>query len=635
MKRIKRFILTFIALFIIFPCLTNAATELSASTQNPIVGDILYVQLEANYGKELRIRDLHLYIDYDPTYFELSTVKWVKTKREMGTTREESGKVYVDKTAGNWTSGPVLQLELKVLKAGSTRINMYETQKAYYTNGSPIAQTMAGIVINSVEPNSNTYLAKLYVKGYNMQPAFKKSLQTYNLTVPTDVSEIEIVANKYDVTQTVTGIGKKQLKYGQNRFRIVVTAQNQDSRTYEIMITRTDNRTGDLSLKTLQVTGTNIKAEANKTVYNATVSRSVDKILIAARTNDPMATLTGTGQKELQIGLNTFEILVESANGLEQIYTINITRSTEEIQGPVISSKLKLLTVNGLVLNVSEENQLFLYGISNDINTLNINPVTESTTATVQITGNENLKVGTNKIDIKVTQILEEAIPPTEEDEGKEAVVEETTYTLIVYKNPNNASEIDSLDKIDGTNNYVFTTVEQNNHLITKDKIEKLVKNKKHLYYNVVNMYNGLLYQVKLPTDMEIKDYNLKLNKQSSGDITYETNLPTNTELTIYLEEKYESGSSVQVYSYNEGGKYNLITAGLEVKDGYITFLTNGDTNYIITTRDLIKIDSNADRIISLVKAVLIGLAIGIIAIIVIPRLTKKKTTTDYQEPLY
>ena len=265
MKRIKRFILTFIALFIIFPCLTNAATELSASTQNPIVGDILYVQLEANYGKELRIRDLHLYIDYDPTYFELSTVKWVKTKREMGTTREESGKVYVDKTSGDWTSGPVLQLELKVLKAGSTRINMYETQKAYYTNGSPIAQTMAGIVINSVEPNSNTYLAKLYVKGYNMQPAFKKSLQTYNLTVPTDVSEIEIVANKYDVTQTVTGIGKKQLKYGQNRFRIVVTAQNQDSRTYEIMITRTDNRTGDLSLKTLQVTGTNIKAEANKT----------------------------------------------------------------------------------------------------------------------------------------------------------------------------------------------------------------------------------------------------------------------------------------------------------------------------------------------------------------------------------
>ena len=62
---------------------------------------------------------------------------------------------------------------------------------------------MAGIVINSVEPNSNTYLAKLYVKGYNMQPAFKKSQLNYNLIVPTDVSEVEIIANKYDITYIV------------------------------------------------------------------------------------------------------------------------------------------------------------------------------------------------------------------------------------------------------------------------------------------------------------------------------------------------------------------------------------------------------------------------------------------------
>ena len=634
MKRIKRFILTFIALFIIFPCLTNAATELSASTQNPIVGDTLYVQLEANYGTQLKISDLHLYIDFDPTYFEVINIKWVKTKKEMGTTREEYGKVYVDKTSGAWSSGPVLQLELKVLKSGSTRINIQETQKAYYTNGTEIAQTMAGIIINSVEPNSNTYLAKLYVKGYNIQPAFKKSQLEYNLTVPTEVSEIEIVASKYDVTQTVTGIGKKQLKYGLNKFKVVVTAQNKDSRTYEITITRTDNRTGDLTLKTLQVSGTDIKVEPNKTEYEATVSRSVEKILISARTNDPMATLTGTGQKELQIGQNKFEILVESANGLEQIYTINITRSTEEIQGPVISSKLKLLTVNGLVLNLADDNTLFLYGVSNDIDSLNITPIMESSTATLKITGNENLQVGTNKIDITVTQILEEEIPPTDEDPGVEAVIEETTYTLIVYKNPNNTSEIDSLDKIDGTNNYVYTTIDQKGHIIPKEKIEQLVNNKKNLYYNVVNMYNGLLYQIKLPTDMEIKDYNLKLDKLDNGDLTYSTNLPINTEITIYLED-YEHGSSVQLYSSNEDGTYNLMTAGLEVKDGYITFLTNGDTHYTITTIDLIQVESKFDKMMSIIKSVLIGLAIGVIAILVIPRLTKKKKKQDSQEPLY
>lgn len=635
MKRIKRFILTFIALFIIFPYLTNAATELSASTQNPIVGDTLYVQLEANYGTVLNIRDFHVYIDYDSTYFEVVQIKWVKNRREMGTHFLEPGKIHVDKTDGNWTSGPVLQAELKVLKAGSTRINIVEKEKAVYTNGNDIAQTMAGIIINSVNPNSNTYLSKLYVKDYNMQPAFKKSQLSYNLIVPPEVSEIEIVAKKSDSTQTITGIGKKQLRYGNNKFRVVVTAQNKDSRTYEIMINRTDNRTGDLSLKTLQVTGTNIKAEKDKKEYSATVSRSVDSILISARTNDPMATLTGTGQKNLKIGLNTFEITVESANGLEETYKINITRSTEEIKGPVISSKLKILKVNGLVLNISEENKLFLYGISNKTNNLNINAITESETAKVEIIGNEKLKAGINKVSIKVTQVLEEGIPATEETEEIPPVIEETIYTLVVYKNPSNAEEITVLDEITGDNNHVFSTIEQNSHIVSKDKIELLVNNQKNLYYNVVNMYNGLLYQVKLPTNMEIKDYNLKLTKIDSFDLTYKVDLPASSKIVLYLGENYEDGSSVQLYSYNEGEQYKLITAGLEVNQGYLTIETNGDTHYVITTRDLIKIESNADKIISIIKIIGIGGGIGLIAILIIPRLLKKKNKNQNNEPLY
>lgn len=632
----KKFIIIFIALFIIFPCLTNAATELSASTQNPIVGDTLYVQLEANYGSSINIKEFHVYIDYDATYFEVIQTKWVKSRKDMGTDDIQVGKIYVDKTNGNWSSGPILQVEFKVIKAGSTRINIQETAPAKYVDGSSIAQTMAGIVINSVNPNTNTYLSKLYVKGYNMQPAFKQSQLEYNLTVPTDVSKIEIVANKSDTTQTITGIGEKSLKYGANKFKVVVIAQNKDSRTYEINITRTDNRTGDLTLKTLQVTGTNIKVVENQSVYEATVSRSVDSVLIAARTNDPMATLTGTGQKKLEIGLNTFEILVESSNGLEKTYTINITRSTEEIQEVPLSSKLKLLKVNGLVLNISEENNLFLYGISNNIDQLSIEAITESTTATVKIIGNEKLKVGTNKITIIVKQVIEEAIPATEDTPEVAEVAEETTYTLIVYKNPNNAIEIDSLDKVDGNNNYVYSTIETNNNIVYRSVIELLVNNKRTLYYNVVNMYNGLLYQIKLPTNIEIKDYDLKLRSIDSSELTYSTNLPANTEMTIYLNQIYEDGSSVQIYSYNEGEGYKLITAGLEVKDGYITFQTNGDAYYTITTNDLIRIESNIDRIISIIKSLAIGGVIALVAILIISKLFKKKSKNqENNEPLY
>ena len=124
MKRIKRFIFTFIVLFLIFPYITSAATELSASTQNPIVGNNLYIQLEANYGQSLKIKDFHVYIDYDPEYFEVVEIKWVKSRTQMGTHRIENGRVYVDKDGANWSSGPIIQVEMKVKKTGSTKVNI-------------------------------------------------------------------------------------------------------------------------------------------------------------------------------------------------------------------------------------------------------------------------------------------------------------------------------------------------------------------------------------------------------------------------------------------------------------------------------------------------------------------------------
>ncbi len=631
MKKIKRFILTFIALFIIFPCLTNAATELSASTQNPIVGKSVYVQVEANYGEKLNIKDIHLAVTYDTNYLQVEKVVWVR--RDGGTNSITAGRINMDKTGADWKSGPIAHIYFKVLRAGTTKVDIIPTGTAYYTDNSQIAQTTAGIILNSVIPSTEVALGSLYIKDFNIQPAFKKSHTEYNLTVPATTTTIDIVTKKGETNQTIIGSGTKHLSFGENKFEIKVTAQNGDSRTYTINVHRTDNRTGDATLKTLQVTNTNIKIEQDKYVYDAVVSRSVDKVLISARTNDNMATLTGTGTKELQIGRNTFELLVRAASGKEKRYTINITRSTEEIEAPVLSSKLKTLKVNNLVLNLSDDNKLFLYGINKNISELLIEAIPESNTAKVEIIGNKKLKEGINPITIKVTEIIAEAIPATEETEEVPAEIEETIYTLLVYKNPSDAKEISDYNEITGQNNYVYTTTDKDKGLIPKSAIELLVNNKKTIYYNVVNIYNGLLYQVKLPTNMEKVDTNVKLTKLDAGELTYQTNLPKDTELTIYLEERYENESSVQVYSYDEEGVYTLVTAGIEVKNGYITFITNGQKNYVITQLDLIQVQSDADKLIEIIKIGLITIVICILAIILLPKLLKKKNQS--QEPLY
>jgi hypothetical protein len=135
---------------------------------------------------------------------------------------------------------------------------------------------------------------------------------------------------------------------------------------------------------------------------------------------------------------------------------------------------------------------------------------------------------------------------------------------------------------------------------------------------------------------MEIKDYDLKLNKISSGDITYSTNLPKDTLLTIYVGDQFQEGTGVQLYSYNDGEGYNLITAGVEVMDGYIKIETNGHKNYIITTSDLIPVEDNTSNIFNIIITIIVVVIIGALAAVVIPKITKKKNKVEENnEPLY
>ena len=461
-----------------------------------------------------------------------------------------------------------------------------------------------------------------------MLPTFSKTTYSYNLTVPSDVTYVNVVATKGDSKQTITGAGRRSLDYGENRVKVIVTAQDKSSRTYEIMITRTDNRTGDTSLKRLTVSNTDISYVKNQNVYSATVSRSIDSVMITALANDANATLTGTGSKNLSIGLNTFTIKVQTSGGKEELYTLNITRSNEELQKVEKSSKLISLKVNNLVLDLSGDKTTFLYGIGKEYSALTINSVAESSTATIKITGNENLKPGINLITIAVTEVI---------DATTEPVTEETTeYKIIAYKYPNDATLIKDLTTITGLENYVYNTTSSTKNIVSQDIIAKLKNNNAKLYYNVVNMTNGLLSQVVLKDNLPDTEVDVTITKTSTSPLTYQVNLPADTEITLYLEDAFANDTNVKIYSYDEAGVYTLVTAGVTVKEGYVTFNTNGQANYIITTNDLIKEQSEFEKILNKYKFVILGVVGVIVAIIVIGHfLSKRNKEIENNEPLY
>lgn len=81
--------------------------------------------------------------------------------------------------------------------------------------------------------NDNT-LKSLSVEGGSIN--FNKDVATYNISVGNDIKKIKINAEANNSKATVAGTGEKDVKEGDNKFDIVVTAENGDKKTYTINI---------------------------------------------------------------------------------------------------------------------------------------------------------------------------------------------------------------------------------------------------------------------------------------------------------------------------------------------------------------------------------------------------------------
>ena len=80
-------------------------------------------------------------------------------------------------------------------------------------------------------------------------------------------------------------------------------------------------------LKSLSVSDFTISPEFNASTneYYLTVPSTTEKITISATKADSYATLEGTGEKEVNLGTNVFEIVVTSETGISNIYKLTVS----------------------------------------------------------------------------------------------------------------------------------------------------------------------------------------------------------------------------------------------------------------------------------------------------------------------
>lgn len=86
--------------------------------------------------------------------------------------------------------------------------------------------------------SSNNYLSNLSVKGYELDNTFDKTINDYFINVAKDVKSVNVTANAEDSSAIVTVVGNTDLKEGQNKIIVNITAEDASIRTYRIYVTK-------------------------------------------------------------------------------------------------------------------------------------------------------------------------------------------------------------------------------------------------------------------------------------------------------------------------------------------------------------------------------------------------------------
>ena len=120
------------------------------------------------------------------------------------------------------------------------------------------------------------------------------------------------------------------------------------------------------TLSSLSVSGATINFNANTLSYDVTIDSQ--STTINAVGVDSNSTVTGAGNKTLNYGKNTFNIIVTSESGTKKTYTINITRPDNRSS----NNNLSTLNVSAGNITFNPSTTTYNFNVSKDINKLTI-----------------------------------------------------------------------------------------------------------------------------------------------------------------------------------------------------------------------------------------------------------------------
>ena len=201
----------------------------------------------------------------------------------------------------------------------------------------------------------------------------------------------------------------------------------------EIEIKRNISTNNNLASLQASVGDFDIPFDSDVTVYTLTVPSDTKTVILSGSLEDIYAKVEGLVEYELTGDTTTINVTVTAEDGSKKVYTIYVVKEKEKVVEPITyyystNNYLKLLEINGYEIDFTKETFEYKINVKSDVTELDIKAIAEDTKSRVEITGNENFKVGENIVTITVTaengDIREYKLVVNKEAEKKDVLTE-------------------------------------------------------------------------------------------------------------------------------------------------------------------------------------------------------------------
>lgn len=221
------------------------------------------------------------------------------------------------------------------------------------------------VKVKAENENENTYTITIYRKDNRSTINTLKSLtpsigqikfeeDVLEYSIVTDQNEISITAETQDTKANITGNTTYQLKTGLNELKVVVTAENQTTKTYTIKVTKVDDISSlniSNSLKELNILKKyQIEFDKNITEYNVTIGEETS-LELDYKLDDDYSTVEVLGNENLKDG-SVITIKLTSIDGSTKEYKINIKKQIIEEKPVEEKNNNNLIIIILLVISI-------------------------------------------------------------------------------------------------------------------------------------------------------------------------------------------------------------------------------------------------------------------------------------------